>query len=298
MKLTGLHLLVTYQCTFECDHCFAWGSPRQTGVMTLKDLRNVFQQAAGLGTVEWIYFEGGEPFLYYATTVKAIQEAHAMGFQVGVVSNTYWATSLEDARASLQPLAGLVDDLTISSDLFHYGELHSQQTSHAEQAARELGIPLGVICVAQPKISDAASSFGKIADGESAVMFRGRAVEKLAPQAPKAAWKQFAACPHEDLREPDRLHLDPFGNLHICQGILIGNLFREPLGEICVRYNPQEHPITSALLSGGPAELVQRYDLPHQEAYADACHLCYEARRALRSRFPEILAPDQMYGVF
>ncbi len=25
--------------------------------------------------------------------------------------------------------------------------------------------------------------------------------------------------------------------------------------------------------------------------------MCYEARRALRGRFPEILKPDQMYGV-
>jgi hypothetical protein len=36
---------------------------------------------------------------------------------------------------------------------------------------------------------------------------------------------------------------------------------------------------------------------PHEDAYADACHFCYEARRALRTRFPEILTPDQMYGV-
>ena len=33
--LSGLHLLLTYQCTFECDHCFGWGGPFQTGTMTL-----------------------------------------------------------------------------------------------------------------------------------------------------------------------------------------------------------------------------------------------------------------------
>jgi hypothetical protein len=55
--------------------------------------------------------------------------------------------------------------------------------------------------------------------------------------------------------------------------------------------------VIGPLLAGGPAELVRRYDLPREECYADACHLCYEARRALRDRFPEILTPDQMYGV-
>ena len=38
MKLTGLHLLLTYQCTFECDHCFVFGSPAQTGVMTIAQI--------------------------------------------------------------------------------------------------------------------------------------------------------------------------------------------------------------------------------------------------------------------
>ena len=44
-------------------------------------------------------------------------------------------------------------------------------------------------------------------------------------------------------------------------------------------------------------ELVLRYGLDHKKHYADACHACYDARLALRARFPEILAPDQMYGV-
>jgi hypothetical protein len=42
--------------------------------------------------------------------------------------------------------------------------------------------------------------------------------------------------------------------------------------------------------------LVREFELPHEEAYADACHLCYRARVALRPRLPETLAPDQMYG--
>ena len=31
-------------------------------------------------------------------------------------------------------------------------------------------------------------------------------------------------------------------------------------------------------------------------SYVDACHLCYEARCALRERFPEHLAPLYVYG--
>jgi hypothetical protein len=37
--------------------------------------------------------------------------------------------------------------------------------------------------------------------------------------------------------------------------------------------------------------------LPLDGRYADACHLCYAARAALRRHYPGILAPDQSYGV-
>lgn len=297
MKLSGLHLLLTYQCTFECDHCFVWGSPWQSGTMTLHDIRHTLRQAQDLGTVEWIYFEGGEPFLYYATLLKGVQEAVDMGFQVGIVSNSYWATSLEDALESLRPFAGLVEDLSISSDLYHWSEKLSQETKNASAAAEQLGIPLGIISVAQPETTEVPSAVGQLPTSETSVMYRGRATEKLVPKATHRPWETFTECPYEDLREPDRLHLDPFGYLHICQGISLGNLFHTPLGEICETYLPESHAISGPLLRGGPVELVRHYALSHQESYADACHLCSEARQALRGRFPHILVPDQMYGV-
>ena len=115
MKLTGLHLLLTYQCNLECDHCFVWGGQWQEGTMTLPQIRNILQQAKALGTVSTIYFEGGEPSLYYATMLKGIQEAVSIGFNVGIVSNGYWAISEEDALAWLAPFRGLINDLSIRS---------------------------------------------------------------------------------------------------------------------------------------------------------------------------------------
>jgi MoaA/NifB/PqqE/SkfB family radical SAM enzyme len=127
-------------------------------------------------------------------------------------------------------------------------------------------------------------------------MYRGRAAVNLAPRAEGKDWEQFTCCPHEDLREPGRVHVDPLGHVHICQGISLGNVFERPLKEICAAYDPDRHPITGPLLEGGPAELMRRAGLPHAERYGDACHLCYETRRALRARYPDILTPDQMYG--
>jgi len=296
MKLTGLHFLLTYQCPFECDHCFVWGSPWQSGVMTLADIRNFLQQARDTGTVTSIYFEGGEPFLYYPILLKGTQMARELGFSVGIVTNSYWATGLEDATAWLKPFTGLIEDLSVSSDLFHFSAEISQQAQFAEEAARQLGIPIGFISVAQPEAVDAPYISGQLPP-DSGVMYRGRAAEKLVPRAALHPWSRFDTCPYEDLRQPGRVHLDPLGYIHICQGIALGNLFQTPLKEICETYDPETHPITGPLLAGGPVELVRRYDVPHEEVYADACHLCYESRRALRDRYPEIIGPDQVFGV-
>lgn len=296
MKLTGLHLLLTFQCTLECDHCFVWGSPWQHGTMTREMVDDVLQQAKDTRTINTIYFEGGEPFLYYATLLSGVKKAAALGFQTGIVSSAYWATSAQDAVQCLTPFAGLLCDLSISSDGYHWSEA-SERTENARTAAEQLNIPMGFIRIAPPEARNALSAFATLPEIESAVMFRGRAAEKLVARAELKPWHMFDQCTHENLREPGRVHVDPFGNVHVCEGVVIGNLLQTPLVEMCRTYDPEANPITAPLVEGGPAELACAHGLRHQERYADTCHFCYDLRVQLRERFPEILAPDQMYRV-
>ena len=247
--------------------------------MTIETIEHILAEAEALGTIEWIYFEGGEAFLYYQSLRSGIRKAKERGFKVGIVTNAYWATSDTDAMEWLTPLAGSVDDFSISSDAYHGSDIGLNHPEIARRAAHKLGIPVEFICV-----------------DESDVLYRGRAAELLASRIEAKHWKQFTECPWENLRQPERVHVDPFGNLHICQGISIGNMLERPLADIMAHYDPDEHPIVGPLLAGGPAEIVRRYDLSHQEGYADHCHLCYEARCSLRQRFPDVLTPDQMYG--
>lgn len=297
MNLTGLHLLLTYKCNYECDHCFVWGSPSQEGVMTLSQVRDIYRQARDLGTVEWIYLEGGEPFLYYPIMVQAAREAAEMNFSVGIVTNDYWATTVEDAVEWLRPLAGIVKDLSVSTDLFHYDTMMSDYTRHALAAAKQLKIPCSTIACDVPEGTAGYQAQSKGKPVESGpIMFRGRAAVKLVTGIARHPWREFDECPYETLDNPSRVHVDYLGNLHLCQGLTMGNLFQQPLWEIVATYNPQAHPIVGPLLTGGPAALVEQYKLPHEENYADACHLCYEARGILRERFPDVLGPGQMYG--
>ena len=295
MTLTGLHFLLTYRCTFECEHCFVWGSPKQQGAFTLDGIRQVLDQACDLGTIESVFFEGGEPFLYHPILVQAARDASARGFRVGVVTNGYWATTADDARAWLEPFAGHLHSLSASTDELHFDERVSTEARNVVQACEALGIPADLIVCDLPATAEPEARHGAPVEGGS-IMYRGRAAVTLAPSAPALPWDSFDECPHEQLDDPGRVHLDPMGNLHLCQGLVMGNLFERPLKDLVHSYRPRQHPIVGPLLQGGPAEVVRRYAVPHAESYADACHLCYSARVALRPRFSDVLGPGQMYG--
>ncbi len=298
--LTGVHFLLTYQCNIGCDHCFLYCGPHAEGTFTLAQIERVLQELPALGTVESVCFEGGEPFLHPALLLAGVERARMHGFKVGIVTNASWATSDEDAERQLRPLvaAGL-GSITVSDDALHFGEITPTPAQCAMAAAQHLGMPSSAICIERPTVTrpthEATGEKGEpVVSG--GVMFRGRAAELLATGLPRRLWEVFDECPHENLRSPKRVHLDPFGHVHLCQGLLMGNMWETPFAELVRAYDAETHPIAGPLVRGGPAELARTYGVAQGGAYVDACHLCYTARRALLDRFPRYLAPKQVYG--
>ena len=106
IKLEDIHFLVTYRCTYACEHCFVWGSPDAGQTMTMAQLTSVIDQAAACGVTD-VYFEGGEPTLAYPIVLAAAKRARERGLGFGMVSNCFWATSREDARLWLEPFVEL-----------------------------------------------------------------------------------------------------------------------------------------------------------------------------------------------
>lgn len=296
MPLNGIHLLLTYRCIEECDHCFVWSGPSSEGVMSLSQVQDILEQAKDLGTVDMIYVEGGEPFLYYPIMVETLRLAKEMGFNIGLVTNGYWATDPKDSEVWLEPISRLgPKDISLSADPFHYEELDSERTFNAASAANRLGIPTQILSIDWGE-EEKRDVIGKAEIGYSDVMYKGRAAVKLAEDAPKKSWKEFTECPYENLEDPGRVHIDPYGFVHVCQGLCIGNVFQTPLGEIMGGYDYKSHPIIGPLVNGGPVALSEKCGIPPQGEYADACQFCYELRVKLRKKYPETLCPDQMYG--
>ena len=164
MTISELHLLLTYKCSRECDHCFVFGSPEAKGVMTISDIREIIREAEKLGDIKWIFFEGGEPFLYYPIMLKGIKEASSIGFKTGIVTDPYWATTIEDAGEWLTPISKLrLSHLGISEDIFHQEEEERNNPKNAIEAAKKLGIPVNTFIIEEPtpSISERAGLKGK-----------------------------------------------------------------------------------------------------------------------------------------
>lgn len=296
MALDGVHVLLTYTCLYECDHCFLYCGPSAQGTFTARQLDELMDEVAKVDSVTRVYFEGGESFLFYPLLLHGVRLARAAGFKVGLVTNAYWATSVEDAIMWLEPLRNLgIDELSLSDDAFHFGGRGVSPARKAAAAADRLGVPHSLIEIeppaAQPKVLGDKGE--PIIGGD--VRLRGRAVEKCLDGLPLRSREAFTICPYEDLDALGRVHVDAFGHVQVCQGLSIGNFLKTPFSEIIQNYRPENHPLIRDLKRGGPAALAAQVEVGSE--FVDACHCCYVARRALIDRYPERLAPRQVYGL-
>ncbi|MHA2099267.1 MAG: radical SAM protein [Candidatus Kariarchaeaceae archaeon] len=298
--LTEIHVLLTYNCNYECDHCFLYCNTESEGTFTVDQIRILVEEAKKMGTVDSFHFEGGEPFLFYPLLVEGIKIVKQEGFKVGIGSNGYWATSKENAELYLNSIISMgVDSLMVSNDIYHYGDDVENFAKTAVECGKLTKIPVGESTIDPPRVTET-----RISDYEKAtpivtgdVMFRGRAADKLIEGLPTRHWKEFKTCPFEDLVSPIRVHIDSYGNVQICQGLNIGNCWETPLSEIMENYKPDENPISGPLHEGGPIKLIESFDLEMQNEFVDECHACYEIRKKLIPEFPKILGPKQVYGL-
>jgi hypothetical protein len=298
--LKGIHFLLSYACTFECDHCFLYCSPEAKGTFTLSQVKSALAEIKKMPEVNTVFLEGGEPFLFYPLMVESVRLARRQGLKVGIVTNAYWATTAEDAELWLRPLVEIgIDDLSLSDDAFHQPEEGVNTAKMAQQAALKLGLPAASICIETPTVKPAETVGGvkgePVIGGD--VRFRGRAVEKLINGLPLRDPESFTECTDEELERPGRVHIDAYGNVHICQGISMGNMWETPLSQLDAEYDAAIHPICGPLLEGGPIQLAKEHRVPVEEGYVDACHMCYSVRKALIDRFPAHLTPRQVYGL-
>jgi sulfatase maturation enzyme AslB (radical SAM superfamily) len=82
------------------------------------------------------------------------------------------------------------------------------------------------------------------------------------------------------LTDIKNLRFLPNGDINICRGICIGNIYENDIITIISQYDPYSSLITSALMSGGVANLIKQVNMYEQKVdpndYYGICDLCAE----------------------
>ncbi len=114
--------------------------------------------------------------MFYPIMLEGIKLARDRGFQVGVVTNAYFATDDKDIEIWLKPLCELgIANLSISNDPYHYEGETENPAIHARKVALKLNMPAKEISIEKPSFATGVDE--KLDKGEPVIgggtLFRG-----------------------------------------------------------------------------------------------------------------------------
>lgn len=327
----GATLLLSYKCNIMCEHCEYGCSPNRNVKLVDTDVRKILVGLTSLPSLRYIVLSGGEPFLQSGLLLSAVKTIQELGLpHPVVVTNGYWGNLVSDAYPLLSSLVKCgLRQLIFSADDFHVRD-GSRVGRKAMFRAIELACSFSELDVmVDPIYRDAYAPDSSFTGdrrtfdlGESLrkkfgdrirlevfpVKFHGRAAKTLT--SGKLKQPTFGVCPGiygadppdylTSLDAPNEFIVTPEGYVWVCSGIIVGNALGRGLGEILERYIWSEHPITEALVNGGPAQLRRlltrdELQLLAESWFVSPCHECYTVRRLLSKRMPELLGPPEYY---
>ncbi len=268
-----------------------------------------------------IHIAGGECMLYWDELVRGIELARPRGVQPHFIeTNGSFATNDQIVRDRLERLQSLgVVGLYLSADPYHQAHVPAERVVRVRDAAFEL---LGQQNVWGPRGTlEEVREFERIARDEARLAehvgrrppkFVGTAYRELSRYVDQHAvdalptgrgWRFDHDGPDCAVEfDPDRiweLHIDPYDNIQTNCGVILGKANEKKVSQL-VREGPGNANLISRMLAeGGPIRLAKwardKHGFALPERVPDKCALCYLTRRHLRSFYPNILGPDEIY---
>lgn len=314
-------LLFTYRCTIACKHCLFNCSPRQPEVfVSLEDGIEFLRQLRTTDRV--IHIAGGEAMMYYAQMLKICRMAKEEGVAPHFFeTNASWCVDDKVTCSRYEELkdAGMIGVL-ISADPYHQAFVPPERRFRAYQWAVEI---YGRENVAAGDLSiEELSRFREIGRDETLLSeycrkhpprLVGRAGNELARFIPDRALEELVNdslwhggaegakdCRMEfDPKEMWEIHIDPYGNIQTCCGIVVGNAHQTPLSGFMKRGFHIDNELVKIVYERGPFGLLEiaiEQGYQPRSGYPQKCYFCWAIRKFLRPYFPDTFGPAEIYA--
>jgi hypothetical protein len=307
----GLH--VTDSCNAECPHCAFSCGPKVEGCMELEKAKSYVNEAKALDA-EIVCITGGEPMLYPRIVEETVSECNRLSIpEVWLFTNGFWANNPSRARAATENLkARGLTRMFLSADVFHQGYVSIEFVKNAIRASlkADLEVCIDARFIGEPDednrynsatrslLESLGSLLSDVEITRAQPLFVGRAAESLSKHVEKKPFSKVLdeECPGAwaggTLKSPLGVDVDEFGFLTICPGLSIGNTCAASLRKILEQYDYHDHAVIATLYDDGIEglmNLASNNGFVPEEAYVNGCHFCYEARKFLRSLYPNAL---------
>ncbi len=312
-------LLFTYRCTIACKHCLFNCSPGQPDVcVNLEDGIEFMRQLRATDRV--IHIAGGEAMMYYPQMLAICQVAHSEGVAPHFFeTNASWCADEITARERYEELQAVgIRGVLISADPYHQEFVSPARRERAYRWAVEI-FGKENVAASDLSVGDLEELHTISPDSQALAEHTrrhpprlvGRAGNVLAEYFPDRLLENLAQDPlwHgassvEDCRsefDPDdmwEIHVDPYGNIQTCCGIIIGNAHEKPLIEWMREGFHTQNPLVRMVYERGPyalLELAEEYGYQARDGYPQKCGFCWEVRKFLRPFFPDTFGPAEIY---
>lgn len=310
LTISGVTWIISYRCNLNCQHCFF----DVAGPLHVLDPGLAQKALASLEQPEplaWQHISGGEPLLFEEELHLLLEVIQEYGSKtVGIATNGFWGESASRAQLIVEQLKKRgVNGVCLSADNYHQQQIPLAHVRTAAEQVFEQNLGKHSFVVSCYPAEDAppienepfAIPFApipirKIGKGSS---LTAGAEAACVQSVPASSCRNLCCCLGEtNPFEPQMVWIDPYGNVMICYGLIVGNLHKKSLGEILKSYSIHKSPLLETLSERGPIGLY-RLALERgwqlEGPFADECDLCWQARYVLRGEYTDTLGPDECY---
>lgn len=263
IELSGITFIASYNCNAHCRHCF-FDTSAAYSYMSPEIIERVYEDRSVLKKMFWNHISGGEVMLEPDSLYDIIRKirTHFSG-DIGISTNGFWANSPEIAERRIQELkdAG-VSGIAVSSDTFHDEFIPCQNVANVVHALSQSGLTRHSYIMSTVCNNDVLHAQGynllseKLAQkvtGDYPIPFAKPAIRSIGKGSllnlpKKKIFSKHAAC--TELSEclgkrgpfnPAMVYVDVYGNIMICYGIIIGNIFKTPFAQIISNFSVNQH---------------------------------------------------------